>query len=295
MSTKSRRPTTAKKETTTTAVAEEQLDAQTDAVDQEVETVEPVQEPDVEQVQEVEEVEPAAEPVVSIDNGVQVTNLSVEVNHEEANYLNLPKEIRDAQASKQIIDAPTNTQIRPPMNPFMVMEEERRKQTATSNVPTLNEMTILLTEKGFPLDSVYALSSLHSNLAQYVSDMAPNNPKSPDEGARHQSALASVFFTALGSAPDVALESLRLIEVYFQTYNNHALARSHVFRFMDVVRLNANHLRAFQSLLHLFVELGSPDGRNHQQIAREVNLTQIADALSENTDVQARLVEFMAK
>jgi hypothetical protein len=63
---------------------------------------------------------------------------------------------------------------------------------------------------------------------------------------------------------------------------------------MDVVRLSANHLRAFQSLLHLFVELGSPDGRTHKEVAREVNLSLIADALVDNTDAQARLVEFMA-
>ena len=233
-------------------------------------------------------------PVVSVEQGVQTTNHSVEVKEDEANYLNLPKEIRDAQASVDIVDTNTNTKLKPPMNPFMMMEEQRKKQEVTSRVPNLDDMTKLLIEKNIAVDKDYTLSSINSTLANYVENMAPNVPKSADQGARFQSNLASAFFSALSAAPDVSLEALRLIEVYFATFNTHALSRTHVFRFMDVVRLSANHLRAFQSLLHLFVELGSPDGRTHKEVAREVNLSLIADALVDNTDAQARLVEFMA-
>lgn len=238
--------------------------------------------------------ETTQEPVVSIENGVQTTNHSVEVNEEEANYLNLPKEIRDAQASVDIIDTNTNTQLRPPMNPFMMMEEQRKKEVIKAQVPNVDDMRKLLTEKNIAVDKDYTLSHIHSSLANYVENMAPNVPKSVDEGARFQANLASAFFSALSAAPDVSLEALRLIETYFSTYNSHALSRTHVFRFMDTVRLSANHLRAFQALLHLFVELGTPDGRTHKEVAREVNLVHIADALNDNTDAQARLVEFMA-
>ena len=72
------------------------------------------------------------------------------------------------------------------------------------------------------------------------------------------------------------------------------MAQSHVYRYMDMVRLGQTDLQAFQALLHMFIELANPDNQTRREIQRKVNLTRMAELMPGNTDAQARLVEFLS-
>lgn len=213
----------------------------------------------------------------------------------EGNYLSLPKEIRDAQASQEIIHTPTGQRIQPPMNPFMKMEAERVAKQSESSVPTDVQMVALLKDKlNIDIAANYVLSATVSRLNKYVVEMAPNVPVSPDMGANYQRELANTIFEALSASPDVSLATLKVIEEYFRQYNGHAMAQSHVYRYMDMVRLGQTDLQAFQALLHMFIELANPDNQTRREIQRKVNLTRMAELMPGNTDAQARLVEFLS-
>ena len=213
----------------------------------------------------------------------------------EGNYLSLPKEIRDAQASQEIIHTPTGQRIQPPMNPFMKMEAERVAKQNESSVPTDVQMIALLKDKlNIDITANYVLSATVSRLNKYVVEMAPNVPVSPDMGANYQRELANSIFEALSASPDVSLATLKVIEEYFRQYNGHAMAQSHVYRYMDMVRLGQTDLQAFQALLHMFIELANPDNQTRREIQRKVNLTRMAELMPGNTDAQARLVEFLS-
>ena len=213
----------------------------------------------------------------------------------EGNYLSLPKEIRDAQASQEIIHTPTGQRIQPPMNPFMKMEAERVAKQNETSVPTDVQMIALLKDKlNIDITANYVLSATVSRLNKYVIEMAPNVPVSPDMGANYQRELANTIFEALSASPDVSLATLKVIEEYFRQYNGHAMAQSHVYRYMDMVRLGQTDLQAFQALLHMFIELANPDNQTRREIQRKVNLTRMAELMPGNTDAQARLVEFLS-
>lgn len=247
------------------------------------------------------DVEPAAEEATTEDTAEDVAEEAAEAPEEEVvtalregNYLNQPKELRDAQASQEQIHTPTGTRLTPPMNPFMKMEQERESKRVKSNVPTAADMVAkVATELKIDTSADFVLGSVVAKLDNYITAMAPNTPVTPELGARWQGELAKCFFEALGAAPEASLAALRIIELYFTTYSNHTMARSHVFRFMDTIRLEQQRLIGFQSLLHLFVELGDRGDRTNKEIQREVNIGKIADAVSDNTDAQIRLVEFL--
>lgn len=210
------------------------------------------------------------------------------------NYLSQPKAIRDAEASQEQIHTPTGTRLTPPMNPFMKLEQERDLKRVHSSVPTAAEMaTLIETELRVDTSAHFVLGSIAAKLNNYVSAMAPNTPVNEELGARWQGELAKCFFEALSAEPEASLVSLKIIELYFREYRAHTFARSHVFRFMDLVRLEQQRLTAFQSLLHLFVELGDKGDRTNKEIQREINIGKIAESISDNTDAQVRLVEFL--
>lgn len=249
------------------------------------------------------ETKPATETTETEDTSENVVEEVVEEAAPEAvvpdsnsdgNFLSQPKEIRDAQASQEQIHTPTGTRLTPPMNPFMKMEQERESKRVKSNVPTAADMADKITNE-LKIDTTadFVLGSIVAKLNNYISSMAPNTPVTPELGARWQGELAKCFFEALAASPEASLASLKIIELYFNTYSNHTLSRSHVFRFMDTIRLEQQRLIGFQSLLHLFVELGDRAGRTNKEIQREVNIGKIADSMSDNTDAQIRLVEFL--
>lgn len=212
----------------------------------------------------------------------------------DGNYLNLPQELRDAEASQEQIHIPTGTRRTPPMNPFMKIQQERESKMVKANVPTAVDMNKLITEKlKVDVSNHFVLGSIVGKLNHYVTSMAPNTPVGEELGARWQGELAKCFFEALSAAPEASIVALQIIELYFTEYRNHAFARSHAFRFMDLVRLEQQRLTAFQSLLHLFVELGNKDGRTKNEIQRQVNIRKIAESIPDNTDAQIRLVEFL--
>ena len=246
--------------------------------------------PEVTEVEEPVEVEQVPE-VPAVPEEVPAPEEQVP----EGNYLSLPKEIRDAQASQEIIHTPTGQRIQPPMNPFMKMEAERVAKQSESSVPNAIEMIDLLKGKlNIDIHANYVLSATVSRLNKYVDEMAPNVPVSPEMGATYQRELANTIFEALSASPDVSLATLKVIEEYFRQYNGHAMAQSHVYRYMDMVRLGQTDLQAFQALLHMFIELANPDNQTRREIQRKVNLTRIAELLPNNTDAQARLVEFLS-
>ena len=267
------------------------------AVETEVKTT------DAQEVTSVQEKAPEAE-VTKVEEPAEVKEVPevpVEVVPEsepelsEGNYLSLPKEIRDAQASQEIIHTPTGQRIQPPMNPFMKMEAERVAKQSESSVPNAIQMIDLLKDKlNIDIHANYVLSATVSRLNKYVEEMAPNVPVSPDMGATYQRELANTIFEALSASPDVSLATLKVIEEYFRQYNGHAMAQSHVYRYMDMVRLGQTDLQAFQALLHMFIELANPDNQTRREIQRKVNLTRMAELLPNNTDAQARLVEFLS-
>ena len=267
------------------------------AVETEVKTT------DAQEVTSVQEKAPEAE-VTKVEEPAEVKEVPevpVEVVPEsepelpEGNYLSLPKEIRDAQASQEIIHTPTGQRIQPPMNPFMKMEAERVAKQSESSVPNAIQMIDLLKAiLNIDIHANYVLSATVSRLNKYVEEMAPNVPVSPDMGATYQRELANTIFEALSASPDVSLATLKVIEEYFRQYNGHAMAQSHVYRYMDMVRLGQTDLQAFQALLHMFIELANPDNQTRREIQRKVNLTRIAELLPNNTDAQARLVEFLS-
>ena len=268
-----------------------------DVVETEVKTT------DAQEITSVEEKAPEAE-VTKVEEPAEVKEVpeapAVEVPESEpelpeGNYLSLPKEIRDAQASQEIIHTPTGQRIQPPMNPFMKMEAERVAKQNESSVPTDVQMIALLKDKlNIDITANYVLSATVSRLNKYVVEMAPNVPVSPDMGANYQRELANSIFEALSASPDVSLATLKVIEEYFRQYNGHAMAQSHVYRYMDMVRLGQTDLQAFQALLHMFIELANPDNQTRREIQRKVNLTRMAELMPGNTDAQARLVEFLS-
>lgn len=253
-----------------TTVAEEE--ATVEAVEEEPVKEEVKEEP----VKEAVEEEPALDPL------------------KDGNYLNLPKALRDAEASQEQIHTPTGTRRTPPMNPFMKIQQEREAKMVKSNVPTSVEMgEKIKSELRVNVEDHFVLGSIVAKLNNYVSCMAPNTPVGDELGARWQAELSKCFFEALSAAPEASIVALQILELYFTEYRTHAFARTHVFRFMDLVRLDQQRLTAFQSLLHLFVELGSKDGRTKNEIQRQVNISKIADSIADNTDAQTRLVEFL--
>lgn len=267
------------------------------AVETEVKTT------DAQEVTGVQEKAPEAE-VTKVEESAEVKEVpeapveevpESEPELPEGNYLSLPKEIRDAQASQEIIHTPTGQRIQPPMNPFMKMEAERVAKQSESRVPTDVQMIALLKDKlNIDIAANYVLSATVSRLNKYVVEMAPNVPVSPDMGANYQRELANTIFEALSASPDVSLATLKVIEEYFRQYNGHAMAQSHVYRYMDMVRLGQTDLQAFQALLHMFIELANPDNQTRREIQRKVNLTRMAELMPGNTDAQARLVEFLS-
>lgn len=217
-----------------------------------------------------------------------------ELAQEKGNYLGLPQALRDAEASQEQIHTPTGTRRTPPMNPFMKLQQEREAKMVKSSVPTAADMAKII-EQRLKVNTAdhFVLGSIVAKLNNYVSSMAPNTPVGEELGSRWQDELAKCFFEALAATPDASIIALQIIEQYFIEYRSHAMARSHVFRFMNMVRLDQQRLTAFQSLLHLFVELGSKDGRTKNEIQREINIGKIAESISDNTDAQVRLVEFL--
>lgn len=205
-----------------------------------------------------------------------------------------PKAIKDADSSQEKINTPTGKRVTPPMNPFMKLEQERNSKRVASNVPTAADMAEKIA-KDLNIDTTadFVLGSIVAKLNNYTNVMAPNTPVENELGARWQGELAKCFFEALAAGPEASLAALRIIELYFREYRAHTFARSHVFRFMDIIRLEQQRLIGFQSLLHLFVELGDRGNRTNKEIQREVNIGKIADAVSDNTDAQVRLVEFL--
>ena len=212
----------------------------------------------------------------------------------DGNYLNLPQELRDAEASQEQIHIPTGTRRTPPMNPFMKIQKEREAKMVKANVPTAADMEKLVADKlKVDIANHFVLGSIVGKLNHYVTNMAPNTPVGEELGARWQGELAKCFFEALAATPEASIVALQIIELYFTEYRNHAFARTHVFRFMDLVRLEQQRLTAFQSLLHLFVELGNKGDRTKSEIQRQVNIRKIAESIPDNTDAQIRLVEFL--
>lgn len=241
-----------------------------------------------------EEEDAKAKESVDNDKVVPVAEKKKEEPVVEGNYLNQPKALRDAQASQEHIHTPTGTRLTPPMNPFMKMEQERESKRIKASVPTAADMAAKIkTELKIDTTADFALGSIVAKLNNYVTSMAPNTPVTPEFGARWQAELAKCFFEALAASPEASLASLNIIKLYFKTYSGHTMSRSHVFRFMDRVRLEQHRLIGFQSLLHLFVELGQQGDRTNKEIQREVNISKIAEAVSDNTDAQIRLVEFL--
>ena len=239
---------------------------------------------------EVEAEAKAAEAVAEEEAPVEVALDPVR----DGNYLNLPQALRDAEASQEQIHTPTGTRRTPPMNPFMKIQQERESKMVKSNVPTPADMADKIqTQLNVDTTEHFVLGSIVAKLNNYVSNMAPNTPVGDELGARWQGELAKCFFEALSATPEASIVALQILELYFTEYRTHALARSHAFRFMDLVRLDQQRLTAFQSLLHLFVELGNKDGRTKNEIQRHVNISKIAESIADNTDAQIRLVEFL--
>lgn len=212
----------------------------------------------------------------------------------DGNYLNQPKEIRDAEVSQEHVHMPTNTRRTPPMNPFMKIANDRAAAAVKSKVATPAEMAEKIKGKyGDAAATHFNTAVIVGKLNNYVSAMAPNTPMSDELGASWQGELAKCFFEALQVAPEASVLSLGVLELYFTEYRNHAFSRTHVFRFMDKVRLEKQELMAFQSLLHLFLELGADNDKTKKEIQREISISKIADSINNNTDAQVRLAEFL--
>lgn len=314
-SNKTRATTPAKTdETDTQELSHEQVELSKQESDASVESAAKVDEPQAQDQAPTQA--PKAQETASTDDGAKAgdeqalkseavtevppttdTPQAVEVTPEDqGNYLNLPEALRDANASQERIHTPTGTRIRPAMNPFMRMEEEKKARAVKSNVPDATEMKERVKKELNILDlsADFVLLSVMHKLDYYVQEMAPNTPVSEAMMSRLQMELANCFFEALAAKPDVAILTLGIIECYFKAYAHHALSRTHVFRAMDTIRLEQQRLLAFQSLLHLFVELGSPQGRTRKEIARNIQISKIADALIDNSDAQVRLIEFVS-
>lgn len=287
------------KEKTDATTAPANKDSDAPETDTPAAASEQVDEVEVENVDTVKEVVEEADSELTAKelNDQLASNKDVsikDVAKEHGNYLNLPQALRDAEASQEQIHTPTGTRRTPPMNPFMKIQKEREAKQVKSNVPTAAEMATKI-EKELKVNVAdhFVLGSIVSKLNTYITTMAPNVQVGEVIGGRWQAELAKCFFEALSATPEASVVSLKILEMYFTEYRAHVFARSHAFRFMDQVRLNQEKLIAFQSLLHLFVELGNKDGRTKNEIQRSVNIGKIAESISDNADAQVRLIEFL--
>lgn len=230
---------------------------------------------------------PMGTPLTTIDGK---TDLSVDPGSPEQ----IPQEVLQRQAKKEMIHEPTNTRMLPPANPFMRDEAKRKAAQVHASKVTADDMVQVLKDKDINIGENYMLRMLVTHLDNYVEAMGPNVPISDAIGTRMQQQLAGDIFGALEASPQESSVALKVIEQYFIEYNDHAFARSHVFRFMDKIPMDHQKGLAFQSLLHLFIELSNPGTRKRKEIAREVSIRKIADYMPGNTDAQLRLTEFMS-
>lgn len=230
---------------------------------------------------------PMGTPLTTIDGK---TDLSVDPGTPEQ----IPQEVLQRQAKKEMIHEPTNTRMQAPANPFMREEARRKAAQVHASSVTSDDIAKIIEDKGIVIGENYMLRMLVNHLNDYVETMGPNVPVSDTMGIKMQQQLAGDIFGALEASPQESSAALKVIEQYFKEYNNHAFARSHAFRFMDKVAMDHQKGLAFQSLLHLFIELANPRNRKRKEIAREVSIRKIADYMPGNTDAQLRLTEFMS-
>lgn len=230
---------------------------------------------------------PTGTPLTTIDGR---TELRVDPGAGEM----IPQEVVQRQAKKEMINEPTNTRLQPPANPFMRAEAARKAAQVHASDVTADDMEKILADNEINIGENFMLRMLVSHLNDYVETMGPNVPMSEQIGVRKQSQLAADIFGALEASPQESSVALKVIEQYFTQYNNHAFGRRHVFRFMDKIPMDHQKGLAFQSLLHLFIELANPGKRKRKEIAREVSIRKIADYMPGNTDAQLRLTEFMS-
>lgn len=230
---------------------------------------------------------PVGTPLTTIDGR---TDLRVDPGAGEL----IPQEVVQRQAKKEMINEPTNTRLQPPANPFMRAEAARKAAQVHASDVTADDMQKTLLDNDINIGDNYMLRMLVAHLNDYVETMGPNVPMTEQIGVRKQSQLASDIFGALEASPQESSVALKIIEQYFIAYNNHAFGRRHVFRFMDKIPMDHQKGLAFQSLLHLFIELANPGKRKRKEIAREVSIRKIADYMPGNTDAQLRLTEFMS-
>ena len=239
-------------------------------------------------------VDPVSRPPLPMGTPLTIIDGKTDLSVDPGSAEQIPQEVLQRQAKKEMIHEPTNTRMQPPANPFMRDEAKRKAAQVHASTVSSDDMAQALKDADINIGENYMLRMLTTHLDNYVESMGPNVPISDAIGTRMQQQLAGDIFSALEASPQESSVALKVIEQYFTKYNDHAFSRRLVFRFMDKIAMDHQKGLAFQSLLHLFIELANPGTRKRKEIAREVSIRKIADYMPGNTDAQLRLTEFMS-
>lgn len=119
----------------------------------------------------------------------------------------------------------------------------------------------------------------YQNILDYITNMAPRKPVSPDEGSRHQvrlyRSLVSIF-NNLDNDFNLIFGSVLSV---FNEHKDGVFHESRVFRFFDTMALSKDERDSFQRLLNLIKLTAEPKGRT--LALKQINLNATLEFITE--------------
>jgi hypothetical protein len=107
-------------------------------------------------------------------------------------------------------------------------------------------------------------------MEEYILAMGPRSPITADMGKVHQRKLYNSFLTALQAKNGEYMNAIAAILYYFHRERAGCFELRLAFRFMDVIKLDAANLSAFQQLLNLFTLTANPATRQQGLLSADI-------------------------
>lgn len=111
---------------------------------------------------------------------------------------------------------------------------------------------------------------------QYIADMRPNMPVSPEDGGRHQASLYRALSTLFNRVEgDFSLVYPAVLKL-FEHHSSGVFAETHRFRFMDTAHtLGGKDRTALMNLVHLLTTTANPADRATS--LKQIDLTKVLE------------------
>ena len=108
-------------------------------------------------------------------------------------------------------------------------------------------------------------------LLEYARDMAPKRPVTPERGGSYQADLYRALHALINKEDEHFRPLFTAVLRVFEHEANGCFRATHVFRFMENVKLNKDERHSFSALIDMLRLLGPVEGR--KDAAKQVDLS----------------------